>query len=572
VFAVNIKVSEATCSYTSRGDEVSMHDLEDAAQLTRRRSQAAAASSDSGDACRLGDACRPGDACRVSDCASGGNICDMSDVDSANWVCVLPTLCPHSTLSSPGCAEADALLANMVDGVLVIPPDTYGAIGKYTFYRDYRQNLLTNPLVENIVSVAFADSVLEISAHAFECLACDDVGFGVSLLRSLTFGAGSRLHTIGERCFAGALVGAFTFLPASVVAIGPGAFCRSSCGTEKVRTPEYLAGFGPFGDAARFSACGRAPALGLAQCDTITCPMPARCVDGDFANGCVTGAGGLGCSMCEVDWFSTADRCDECPEGGGLMLPIVVGLALIIAVGAGVWRVVAKPEHQDAAEDAEGKVANVNALRTASTNAAMVGIGAFHLQISAINLNIPSFPFPEVLRFVARWVMNIVGFDFGAIGNVECQGWFVFGHDTTGTKTLLVKLFLANGTAALIMLALWGIGKKTCQRNRARNAMVALYTLLIMMLMKTSLMGMDCTDGYLDYQPQSKCEKAGYGASWVTLVFHGLCSPLLLLWVLARGRKREEIEDDSVRAEQYSFTDSFSWGAPDTLFALPFSV
>jgi len=165
-------------------------------------------------------------------------------------------------------------------------------------------------------------------------------------------------------------------------------------------------------------------------------------------------------------WFTLGGSCAECPEGAGAELPLVLaGVALLIII-VGVWKLT----FFEIVEDAEGARDNAETAATiqgqVNNAAAFFGITAFHLQLSAINLSLPGFPFPDMLRAIARWMSNLVGLDIGTVASPEC-------HGVTGEKALPTKIALVYGTVAFVMFALWMYGKCKGRRNHARDARLA---------------------------------------------------------------------------------------------------
>jgi len=164
-------------------------------------------------------------------------------------------------------------------------------------------------------------------------------------------------------------------------------------------------------------------------------------------------------------WFAFGGGCTECPEGEGaqLLAPVLGAVAGVIII-VGVWKLSATPEIVDVAEGARDNAEGAAAIQGQVNNAvAFFGIAAFHLQLSAINLSVPGFPFPDMLRAIAQWMSNLFGFDIGTLANVECYG------SSNGAVEAAEKITLLYGAVSFVMFALWMYGKCTGRRNHARN-------------------------------------------------------------------------------------------------------
>ena len=169
---------------------------------------------------------------------------------------------------------------------------------------------------------------------------------------------------------------------------------------------------------------------------------------------------------------------------------------------------------------------------------AFVGIGVYHLQISSINIMTPSIPFPSFLTWMIRWISIIIGFDLSTAVAPECYS------DTGGNPLWVLEMKVAMITAMfwLVMLLL-GCSKwlvrafhwckarckaRTCKLDDAgkkmanqsyenghghiQNTQLAIYTLLLVSLVKTHIVGLDCTDGMLDAAPTINGCSQAFGA------------------------------------------------------------
>jgi hypothetical protein len=316
------------------------------------------------------------------------------------------------------------------------------------------------------------------------------------------------------------------------------------------------------------------------------CPFPERCPAG--TNECVEGSTGVGCSGCLYGWFELGGMCTQCPEGAGLEAPIAIAVVLGTGVVAGVWKLSATPDFVADLEGVRDDSSTVVAVQGQVNNlVAFVGITAFHMQLSAINLRMPSIPFPGFLRTSAQWVDNLIGFNLGTVAVPECHmnaptpapGAYATSSSPSPLDSFLVKTLLVNATFVVVMLALWLIGKCTGRRNHARNAMIAMFTLMMTALVKSHTVWLDCTDGTLDVAPDTECfyskESADHRrvpaaarAIMFVLAFPSLVYfvilPLLLGWALRRDAKVPwclccKCFDSPAKGEPFSHEASYGW-------------
>jgi hypothetical protein len=127
---------------------------------------------------------------------------------------------------------------------------------------------------------------------------------------------------------------------------------------------------------------------------------------------------------------------------------------------------------------------------------------------------------------------------------------------------LFVKTFLLNAAFVAVMLVLWLIGKCTGRRNHARNAMIAMFTLMQTALVKSNTRWIDCTDGELDSAPCQGCP-----GSWtwcLLLVVYSAFVPLVLWWALRRDAKVPwclccKCFDSPDKGERFSREGSYGW-------------
>eukprot|EP01046_Picozoa_sp_COSAG06_P029547 COSAG06_NODE_2745_length_6354_cov_59.692246_5_plen_309_part_00 len=268
-------------------------------------------------------------------------------------------------------------------------------------------------------------------------------------------------------------------------------------------------------------------------------------------------------------WFAFGGGCTECPEGeGAQLLAPVLGVVASISIIVGVWKLSATPEIVEDAKGARENAETVVAIQGQVNNAvAFFGITAFHLQLSAINLSVPGFPFPGLLRAIARWMSNMFGFDIGTAAAPECNF-----RDEVASGIILLNTKILYGTVAFVMLAVWMYGKCKGRRNHARNAMLATYTLVVSALVETTTSFVDCTDdgtGTLTYDamPSVECRW-----EWEAVVIFGppglvscVIMPLVFLWALRR--KTEKVPfclcckcfDSPDKGEPFSYAASYAW-------------
>ena len=286
------------------------------------------------------------------------------------------------------------------------------------------------------------------------------------------------------------------------------------------------------------------------------CPFPERCPGGTT---CAPGARDLGCADCRDGWFAFGGGCSECPEGIGLEAPIALSAALGTGIIARVWKLAGRAENAEDLEGMRGGAVTARGVQGQVNNAvAFVGITAFHLQLSAINLDLPGFPYPRVLRTIARWIENVIGFDFGTVASPECQSP---GESAYGV--LKFKTFFVNAVFVAVMMALWLIGKGTGRRNQARNAMLAMFTLMLAALVKANTRWIDCTDGTMDPVPGMECKPGVRGVGGVAVFC--VLMPLVLWWALRRDGKLPfclccgRCFDSPGKGEPFSRGASYAW-------------
>jgi hypothetical protein len=304
-----------------------------------------------------------------------------------------------------------------------------------------------------------------------------------------------------------------------------------------------------------------ATAATTATCEL--CPFPERCPGG---GGCAQGAKGVGCSECWQGWFAFGGGCTECPEGAGVGLPIALVTAALVGIIVGVWKLSATPEAVEAADGARDNAETAAAIQAQVSNAVtFAGITAFHLQLAAINLSLPGFPFPGLLRSIARWVGTLFSFDIGTLANPECNA-----GDLPGVEILALKSVTFLGLIVAVMLALWAFGKYKGRRNHARNAMIAVYTLAVTALVKSSAQWYDCTDDAngmrtFDALPGTECFWYSQIISAVPGFFICAIVPLVLLWALRRRDTKVPCcfcckrFDSPDKGEPFDYAASYDW-------------
>jgi hypothetical protein len=307
------------------------------------------------------------------------------------------------------------------------------------------------------------------------------------------------------------------------------------------------------------------------------CPFPERCPGGGFDTPCTAVSHGPGCSECIPGWYSVGGSCTECPEGGAaryvpLVLAIVAGIIIIVVV----WKLSATPdalqELIDNAEDAKDLADDADAIHGEVSNAiAFFGITTFHLQLSAINLSLPGFPFSDMLRTIAKWISNLFSFDIGTAAAPECFGnakffgvWMT--KYSEGDGVIKFKIGALCGAVGFAMLAFWMIGKWTGRRNHARNAMLATYTLVVGALAKSGTTFFDCSDGWMDAMPSAECYNEQKALAFFAILLPGVIIPSLVLMCALR-RKAKKVPclfffpcfDWIDKGETFSHAASYGW-------------
>jgi hypothetical protein len=247
-----------------------------------------------------------------------------------------------------------------------------------------------------------------------------------------------------------------------------------------------------------------------------------------------------------------------------LVLAIVAGIIIIVVV----WRLSATPDELqeliDNAEDAKGMADDVETIHGEINNGvAFFGITAFHLQLSAINLSLPGFPFSDMLRTIAKWISNLFSFDIGTAAAPEC---FENAKYSEGDGVIKFKIGALCGAVGFAMLAFWMIGKWTGRRNHARNAMLATYTLVVGALAKSGTTFCDCSDGRLDAMPSAECYNEQKAIAFFAILLPGVIIPSLVL-LCALRRKAKKVPcllffpcfDWIDKGETFSHAASYGW-------------
>eukprot|EP01046_Picozoa_sp_COSAG06_P056556 COSAG06_NODE_10739_length_1626_cov_1.527177_1_plen_363_part_01 len=279
-------------------------------------------------------------------------------------------------------------------------PDSVVTIGDYAFYE-----------CTSLTTVTFEDSVVAIGEYAFQgCNSLTTVSIGDSVVtigggafycdasfgRLTTVTIGDSVENIGRLAFTSTMVCVRTDDGAAPTNLPWMPSCAMTCDEGTI--------------FPKFNQLNPDNPTVAPEC-TI-CPFPERCPGGPGEDAiCAAGSKGAGCSECMRGWFAFGGGCTECPKGQGaqLLAPVLGAVAGVIVI-VGVWKLSATPETVEDAEGARENAATAAAIQGQVNNAvAFFGIAAFHLQLSAINLSLPGFPFPDMLRAIAQWMSNLFG-------------------------------------------------------------------------------------------------------------------------------------------------------------------
>ena len=128
-----------------------------------------------------------------------------------------------------------------------------------------------------------------------------------------------------------------------------------------------------------------------------------------------------------------------------------------------------------------------------------------------------------------------------------------------------LKTLVPFAAVAFVMLAFWMYGKYKGRRNHARNAMLATYTLVVGALAKSGTTFFDCSDGWLDAAPDTKCRISKIAVGLIILTSGVIIPPLLLLWALRRKAKKVPCccccpcFDSPDKGETFSHAASYGW-------------
>lgn len=256
---------------------------------------------------------------------------------------------------------------------------------------------------------------------------------------------------------------------------------------------------------------------------------------------------GVGCSTCAKHHFAFSGGCTPCSESGSLVLITALGTLGVVALGVCAWKLSATASVLDEVEGSRDNVETAAKAHGHVNNAvAFVGIGAFHLQLSSIKLNLPGVPFPATLRTIVKAIGAVISFDLGDVASFECSDFFApstLDSADNHVRVVRFKADMVNATFVVVVLALWLAGKLLGRRNHARNSMLATYTLMLVVIARAHVKFVDCTDGKFDLMPHTDCNLTEWGAlrevlyGSIALCIYCVVVPVLILMALRRDTK-----------------------------------
>eukprot|EP01048_Picozoa_sp_COSAG05_P016365 COSAG05_NODE_2097_length_3565_cov_3.201096_2_plen_959_part_00 len=333
-----------------------------------------------------------------------------------------------------------------------------------------------------------------------------------------------------------------------------------------------------------------------------SCPQPERCKP-ELAGYCVEGTTERGCSSCQPQWYSAGPQCFPCGSNHQLSTLVAAGIAVFalwalwditkveghdledagIELGAlndGETRADSS-ESEDESESEEVAInTKVDAARTGGRAAAraigrvrntavFASIALPHIQFSMLTFLLP-FGFPPILSEIGAYILRFVSFDLGEITSPECQ----FSSEDPAS-TYMVKTLLTHGcywtmNAWLVFRLVCSSRKCSCPRLRkglkkaccclvnknkkrhvasdaelsssshAVNAMTALYTFVLGILLQSCVKFLDCTKDIdlnvwkMDAQPAIDCwDDFHLSAVYVAcggIVLYAILIPGVLFW------------------------------------------
>ena len=240
----------------------------------------------------------------------------------------------------------------------------------------------------------------------------------------------------------------------------------------------------------------------------VDCPFPLRCEGGDQ---CAEGAIGIACSTCGVEtttddapksweeqllglqqdtvqYYNSYGTCTECPTEDALV-PVVV-----VSVLTGVWMLVMFK--LTAVKDDIDNEMTQGAIKVLGSTAT---IAFGHLQIAVHILTLPSVQWPQLLVDIMQFLRHIAFLSFTDFVRPECQ--VPGGMDPE--LEFLMKYALKQLLFAVLFgafLTVYILGKMRAgttgglgTQYHGMNAMVALYSVFFLLLIRSNFAIWDCT-------------------------------------------------------------------------------
>jgi hypothetical protein len=284
------------------------------------------------------------------------------------------------------------------------------------------------------------------------------------------------------------------------------------------------------------------------------CPQPGRC----NAGVCQRGTAGRGCASCKlapVRYYEAGNKCLECFDSIWLVSS-ALGLACL-GILALLWQVskasamLAPESHNVSTAKAAFGVANgVQSISRVANTAVFASIALPHLQFSMFAWLGP-FRLPTLLQSLGNFLTSVFSFDFGQLSSPECQ------LSTNDPAQLFVSKFVLTHAVfwacCVVLTVPMIISRRT--RLHAVNALTALFTIAMAMLVRSCVKALDCTEQVdlggvktLDAMPEIECwtdddqfwTMAYIGMS--LLVLYVALVPALLFYSLWRYRTGEHMD------------------------------
>jgi hypothetical protein len=131
---------------------------------------------------------------------------------------------------------------------------------------------------------------------------------------------------------------------------------------------------------------------------------------------CAEGHTGVGCAVCELNWYMKSNSCLQCPDTAvaGLALAFLVAALLLI-----VLYKLAGADEEDEGFDIKGKIEEVESV--AATAVAKFNVTLSFFQVTTIVFFSFNIDFPVGLLKWLSWIAFPLSFNIGELGRPECS-------------------------------------------------------------------------------------------------------------------------------------------------------